>query len=175
MEEKLCTSAEASRFLQMQSTDKVWLLDDVEETRHLGEVLATQIPALTVLLLEGPLGAGKTSIVQGMAKALGITEPVTSPTFAIAQHYPSGCPPLIHIDLYRLEEPHSADELFIQEEEEAQAIGAIMAIEWSERLAISIPEAWRLNLTYQSKKGRIAQLTIPSTDFKNLSTSASVG
>ena len=74
-----------------------------------------------ILLLSGPLGAGKTSLVQGLAEGLGITEPITSPTFALAQHYPQGEPQLVHLDLYRLEQPASADELFLQEEEEARA------------------------------------------------------
>ena len=60
------------------------------------------------------------------------TEPITSPTFALAQHYPQGEPKLVHLDLYRLEQPASADELFLQEEEEASATGALMAVEWPE-------------------------------------------
>jgi len=72
-------------------------------------------------MLQGELGAGKTCLVQGLAMALGIDEPITSPTFALAQHYkrpvPDGRPhALIHLDLYRLEQPAAAAELFAQEE-----------------------------------------------------------
>ena len=90
--------------------------------------LARALPAGSILLLIGPLGAGKTSLVQGLAEGLGIDEPITSPTFALAQHYPQGTPRLIHLDLYRLEQPSSADELFLQEEEEAIASEALMAV-----------------------------------------------
>ena len=80
-----------------------------------------------------------------MAQALHITEPITSPTFAIAQHYPQGRPPLIHLDLYRLEVPAAADEIFCQEEEEAQALGALMAVEWPGRLSFRPEDAWILH------------------------------
>lgn len=122
--------------------------------------LARALPAGSILLLSGPLGAGKTSLVQGLAEGLGIDEPITSPTFALAQHYPQGTPRLIHLDLYRLEQPSSADELFLQEEEEAIASDALMAVEWPERLGLELPEAWRLELSHQGD-GRRAQLIVP--------------
>ena len=71
----------------------------------LGQSLARELPSGAILLLMGPLGAGKTSLVQGLALGCGIDEPITSPTFALAQHYPQGEPPLVHLDLYRLEAP----------------------------------------------------------------------
>jgi tRNA threonylcarbamoyladenosine biosynthesis protein TsaE len=98
--------------------------------------------------------------VQGLAEGLGIAEPITSPTFALAQHYPQGTPQLVHLDLYRLEHPAAADELFLQEEEEARAAGALMAVEWPERLGLDLLEAWRLELIHQDE-GRLAQLTTP--------------
>ena len=98
--------------------------------------------------------------MQGLARGLGITEPVTSPTFALAQHYPESKPKLIHIDLYRLEQKESANELFLQEEEESRANNALMAIEWPERLSLELPEAWRLELLYE-KEGRRARLIRP--------------
>ena len=110
--------------------------------------------------MSGPLGAGKTSLVQGLAEGLGINEPITSPTFALAQHYPQGEPKLVHLDLYRLEQTPSADELFLQEEEEACSAEALMAVEWPERLGLDIPEAWRLELRHEVT-GRGAQLTPP--------------
>jgi tRNA threonylcarbamoyladenosine biosynthesis protein TsaE len=98
--------------------------------------------------------------VQGLAEGIGIAEPITSPTFALAQHYPQGTPQLVHLDLYRLEHPAAADELFLQEEEEARAAGALMAVEWPERLGLDLPEAWRLELIHQDES-RLAQLTTP--------------
>ena len=162
--------AETSGSLMGQSTDDSWILENLEATRCLGIVLVQRLPALSVLLLEGPLGAGKTSLVQGIAAALGIREPITSPTYALAQHYPDGNPPLIHLDLYRLEQPSTANELFLQEEEEAQALGALMAVEWPDRLSLNLPEAWRLQLQHRAQGGRLAQFTSPAHDPKNSST-----
>ena len=160
MELNLCRDAEASGSLGPDSTRHVWALESLEKTRALGRCLARELPSGAVLLLIGPLGAGKTSLVQGLAEGLVITEPITSPTFALAQHYPQGTPQLVHLDLYRLEHSASADELFLQEEEEARAAGALMAVEWPERLGLDLPEAWRLELRHQDE-GRLAQLTPP--------------
>ena len=104
-------------------------LSDAAATRALGEALAHQLQPGSILLLVGDLGAGKTCLVQGLAEGLGILEPITSPTFALAQHYegrlPEGNPThLVHLDLYRLETGAAADELLAQEEEEARALAA---------------------------------------------------
>ena len=118
------------------------------------------------MLLQGQLGAGKTSLVQGLAVALGIEEPITSPTFALAQHYPQGHPPLVHLDLYRLERPEAADDLFFQEEEEARGMGALLVVEWPERLSQTCLNAcsdtWRLQLHHRNDGGRQAVLQAPS-------------
>ena len=157
----LCRGPEASGSRWSQLTDGTIRLSDLEATQALGTELAQQLPANAILLIKGPLGAGKTSLVQGIASALGIGEPITSPTFALAQHYTDGNPPLIHLDLYRLEQPSTADDLFLQEDEEAKAIGAFMAVEWPERLSLALPEAWQLRLSHTKDGGRHAQLTSP--------------
>ena len=159
----LCRDAEASGSPGADSTQRVWDLETLETTRALGRELAQRLPKGAILLLQGPLGAGKTSLVQGLALACGICEPITSPTFALAQHYPQGRPPLVHLDLYRLEAPGSADELFLQEEEEARAMNALMAVEWPERLSVNLPEAWRLSLKHKGDERR-AELTPPHHD-----------
>ena len=118
-------------------------------------------PGCPLLLLRGPLGAGKTCLVQGLALGLGIDEPITSPTFALAHHYRGqrGAMPtaLVHLDLYRLEQPAAADELFAQEEEEAQALGALLAVEWPERLSFVPQPCWCLQLELAGE-GRLARL-----------------
>jgi tRNA threonylcarbamoyladenosine biosynthesis protein TsaE len=122
-----------------------------------------------ILLLEGTLGAGKTSLVQGIAAALGIEEPITSPSFALAQHYGGRCngrsTALVHLDLYRLEQPAAAEELFAQEEEEAQALGALLAVEWPGRLSVEPAGAWRVELQLldpqRPEAGRRALLRLP--------------
>ncbi|WP_320676007.1 tRNA (adenosine(37)-N6)-threonylcarbamoyltransferase complex ATPase subunit type 1 TsaE [Prochlorococcus sp. MIT 1300] len=158
-----------------QSTDEQWILKNLDETVALGKSLANKLPDCSILLLEGPLGAGKTSLVKGLALGLGIDEAITSPTFPLAQHYPMGQPPLIHIDLYRLTERQSADELFLQEEEEAITIAALIAVEWPERLGIALPDAWKLKLKYLNRTERLAQLIKPSKLDKKTSTSCLEG
>ena len=149
-------------------------LADAAATRALGRLIATRWLGLPpaprpLLLLQGDLGAGKTCLVQGLAAGLGIEEPVTSPTFALAQHYEgwaNGKPTaLIHLDLYRLEQPGSADELLLQEEEEALARGALLAVEWPERLSRPPDGAWRVELELQDCRnpdlGRLATVAQP--------------
>ena len=170
----LCGDAEASGSPGADSTQCLWELETLETTHALGCELAQRLPKSAILLLHGPLGAGKTSLVQGLALACGISEPITSPTFALAQHYPQGQPPLVHLDLYRLEAPGSADELFLQEEEEARAMGALMAVEWPERLRLVLSEAWQLELAYQGE-GRRARLTPPHAPAMKASTSSALG
>lgn len=162
MNDKYFGDAEASGSLTSQSTDETRILDDLEATKELGRMLAARLKAHDILLLRGPLGAGKTSLVQGLADALGIQEPITSPTFALAQHYPEGTPPLVHLDLYRLEQAIAADDLFLQEEEEANAMGALLVVEWPERLSLSLPDAWLLDLNYALSGGRSSTLQMPS-------------
>ena len=161
VELNLCRDAEASGSLGPDSTGHVWALETLATTRALGRSLARELPAGAILLLSGPLGAGKTSLVQGLADALGIQEPITSPTFALAQHYPEGTPPLIHLDLYRLEQAFAANDLFLQEEEEASAMGALLVVEWPERLSLALPDAWFLALDYDPGGGRSISLQCP--------------
>ena len=158
MELNLCRDAEASGSLTSQSTDRSWDLEGLEATRALGRWLVEQPDRPSLLLLKGPLGAGKTSLIQGIAAALGIDEPITSPTFALSQHYPQGSPPLVHLDLYRLERPAAANDLFLQEEEEALGMGALLVVEWPERLSLALPDAWTLTLAHHSSGGRRATL-----------------
>jgi tRNA threonylcarbamoyladenosine biosynthesis protein TsaE len=117
-----------------------------------------------ILLLSGGLGAGKTCLVQGLAAELGIDEAITSPTFALAQHYQgqgsAGPTALVHLDLYRLELAAAADDLFAQEEEEAAALGALLAVEWPERLGFWPQGAWQVELQLEGE-GRLALVTRP--------------
>ena len=76
---------------------------------------------------------------QGIGQGFEIEEPITSPTFAISHRYNGSLGTLIHLDLYRLEAPFSADELFFQEEEEAQLRGGLVVVEWPQRLSF-VPE-----------------------------------
>ena len=107
-------------------------VENLKATLNLGEKLSHKLNPKSIVLLEGPIGSGKTSFVQGIAKGLSIYEDITSPTFALSHHYNSGKIPLIHLDLYRLEDISSAKEVFFSEEEEAIQRQAILVIEWPE-------------------------------------------
>ncbi len=92
-----------------------------------------------VIALRGELGAGKTTLMQGFAAALGVTQPVTSPTFALVLEYPlPGGRRFVHMDLYRLQD---TDDLEAIGFEEYLASDAIIAIEWAERAGGLLPEA----------------------------------
>jgi len=161
-----------SSFAQ-QMNNFCWTLEKPESTLALGSTLTKKFPDLKILLLNGPLGAGKTTLVKGIAKSLSIKEPVTSPTFPLSQHYPSGSPPLIHLDLYRIERKDAANEFFLQEEEEAKEMGALMVVEWPERLTIQIPDGWRGDIDYGCKNNeRFFQLIPPLEIDNNLSISS---
>lgn len=106
-----------------------------EETWELAAELANELGPGTVMALHGDLGAGKTCFVQGLAAALGIDEPITSPTYTLIGEY-VGRLPLHHIDLYRLSGPEEALGLGI---EEYFDLDGITAIEWAERAEGLLP------------------------------------
>ena len=84
------------------------------ETEALGERLAAELGRGDVVLVSGELGAGKTTLIRGAARALGVREPVTSPTFTIGHTY-SGRLPVSHLDLYRLEELDQEDPALLED------------------------------------------------------------
>jgi tRNA threonylcarbamoyladenosine biosynthesis protein TsaE len=107
-----------------------------EETLDLGRKIGVQLKAKDILALSGPLGAGKTTLIQGIALGLGVTDYVTSPTFILINEY-LGRIPLYHIDLYRLEDLSQIEDLGI--EEYFDKPGAAV-IEWAEKLGDLLPE-----------------------------------
>lgn len=107
-----------------------------EQTRAIARELAARLAPGAVLALRGPLGAGKTCFVQGLARGLGVAENVTSPTFTLIREY-KGRIPLCHVDLYRMagNAPESPDLLL----EEILRPEAVTAIEWPEIVADILP------------------------------------
>lgn len=103
-----------------------------EETEALGAALADKLKPGAVVAFSGDLGAGKTAFVRGLARGLGITERVTSPTFTIVNEYEGGRLPLFHFDMYRL---GSSDELFNIGWEDYLVRGGVCAVEWSENVS----------------------------------------
>ncbi len=101
------------------------------ETEKAGEKLAGQLRPGTVIAYRGDLGAGKTAFTRGLARGLGCTEQVTSPTYTIVNEYLTGRMPLFHFDMYRL---RSADDLFDIGWEDYLERGGVCAVEWSENV-----------------------------------------
>lgn len=99
------------------------------ETEALGEKLAGKLRGGEVIAFTGDLGAGKTAFTRGLARGLGITDRVTSPTFTIVNEYEGGRLPLFHFDMYRLS---CSDELYDIGWEDYLARGGVCAVEWSE-------------------------------------------
>ncbi len=101
-----------------------------EETEEFAERIAEKLKPGDVILYKGDLGAGKTTFTKGIAKALGITETVTSPTFALLNEY-YGSIPLYHFDLYRIK---TVDDLYAIGFFDYLDRGGIIAAEWSENI-----------------------------------------
>lgn len=124
-------------------------LPDADATRALGRALAGVLRSGDLVLLIGDLGAGKTTLAQGIGEGLGIRGPVISPTFIIARAHPSlvGGPAMIHVDAYRLGSLAELDDLDLDESVE----GSVTLVEWGEGLAEVLADA---RLTVRIDRGR---------------------
>jgi tRNA threonylcarbamoyladenosine biosynthesis protein TsaE len=111
------------------AAETAWRSASPAETRALARELGRAARPGDAVLLVGPLGAGKTCFVQGLALGLGVTSPVKSPTFVLLVEH-SGRVPLAHLDLYRVEGARPLDELGIEEQIESH----VLAVEWGEKL-----------------------------------------
>jgi tRNA threonylcarbamoyladenosine biosynthesis protein TsaE len=127
-----------------------------EDTRQAAQDLAACLGTHAVLSLEGPMGAGKTCFVKGLAKALGCdTREVSSPTFTLIHEYHGGHLPLVHMDLYRIE---SSADLAPLGFDDYLAGDGIIAIEWGGKFAEELPpHTLRLVLSIKGS-GRLIQI-----------------
>jgi tRNA threonylcarbamoyladenosine biosynthesis protein TsaE len=113
-------------------------LPDLDATQCLGRVMASVVAPRMIVALTGPLGAGKTTLVQSLAVSLGVKEYVTSPTFTMINEYHSGRLPLYHLDLYRLsEDAANLVEMLLTELDEIIASQCVVVIEWAELLKLT--------------------------------------
>ena len=106
------------------------VLPTPEDTHALGRSLAHVLRAGDLVVLVGPLGAGKTALTQGIGAGLGVGEPVTSPTFVIARVHRDGRVPLVHVDAYRLGGVADVDDLDL----DASAAESVTVVEWGQGL-----------------------------------------
>jgi tRNA threonylcarbamoyladenosine biosynthesis protein TsaE len=105
------------------------------KTRALGRRLARLLRAGDVVLLQGPLGAGKTTLAQGIGVGLKVDAPVRSPTFVLMTRHDGGTLPLYHADLYRLDSVEDVEDLSLPE----QAADGVLLVEWPERGLPALP------------------------------------
>jgi tRNA threonylcarbamoyladenosine biosynthesis protein TsaE len=136
------------------------ILPDAAATESFGVRLAAVVRPGDVIALSGPLGAGKTSIARGLLAALGLADEAPSPTFAIVQPYepPETRLPVMHVDLYRIEQVEELDELGLDEAREEW----VLLIEWPERAPGHWPDALALALDFAPNGGRRLTATVPA-------------
>ena len=127
------------------------ITESAEETIELGKKIGAFLLPDEVIALTGQLGAGKTTLIQGIAEGLGVKDYVTSPTFIIINEY-QGRLPFYHVDLYRLAEPAEIEDLGI---EEYFSRGGVSVIEWAEKLKELMPEkAEKIEIKVSSENER---------------------
>ena len=121
-----------------------YITNSPEETEKIGAALANTLKPGMVIAYRGDLGAGKTAFTRGLARGLGYTDSVTSPTYTIVNEYLGGRLPLFHFDMYRL---RSADDLWDIGWEDYLDRGGVCAVEWSENVADAMEGAITVSIS----------------------------
>lgn len=135
-------------------------LPDALATRRIGEQLARAAQPGLIVLLDGPLGAGKTTLVQGFAAGIGAAQAAASPSFVLAHHYVGGRLPVWHLDLYRIENETEIDDLDLDFYTPREGVALV---EWSERGGSRWPaDALHIRLELDGG-GRRATIECPAT------------
>ena len=139
---------------------RVILLPDPQATEAFGAMLAERVRPGDVVTLEGTLGAGKTSVARGLLAALGLAGEAPSPSFAIVQPYdpPEVRFPVLHVDLYRIDDPAEIAELALDD----ARYDSLLLVEWPERAGPDHwPDALRLSLTIEPDGTRGLTVGVP--------------
>lgn len=136
--------------------DEIRILTGDDAQRALGAALAAALPPGSVLFLEGELGAGKTTLTQGLVSALGFTDTVTSPTYALMHVYPTPGGQVLHVDAYRVRD---VAELYEMDLDELVAGSRVSVIEWGEGLYADWPDAPVLRLEHVDTAGDVRRVT----------------
>ena len=133
------------------------------ETSDVGRQLARSLSPGSIVLLVGDLGAGKTAFVRGLAEGLGVApEEVSSPTFTLMQEYRGGRVALIHVDLYRLNDPREIDDLGLEE----LGLDSVLAIEWAEKLPRPVSGAFEVRIDHGNGDERRLTITGEQDDVQ---------
>lgn len=137
-----------------------YITNSPAQTEAVGAALAACLKPGTVIAYRGDLGAGKTAFTRGLARGLGVTERVTSPTYTIVNEYLGGRMPLFHFDMYRL---RSSDDLFDIGWDDYLERGGICAVEWSENVDDAMEDAIYITIEKLGEDSR--QITIEGGEF----------
>ena len=137
-----------------------FLTNSPVETEAIGAALGKLLTPGTVIAYRGDLGAGKTAFTRGLARGLGCSETVTSPTYTIVNEYPGGRLPLFHFDMYRL---HSSDDLWDIGWEDYLDRGGVCAVEWSENVDDAMEDA--IYITIEKLGEETRRITVEGGDF----------
>ena len=131
-----------------------------EETREVGDAIASLLRARDAVMLTGELGAGKTTFAQGVARGLGIEEPVVSPTFTLVKEY-SGILHLAHVDVYRLDRIQDVVDLGL---EELGGGNDVLLVEWGDTIEELLPESrLRVEITTSTEGDDVRTIEISAT------------
>ena len=142
----------------------VFLTNSPTETETVGAALAQRLTPGAVIAYRGDLGAGKTAFTRGLARGLGIQDPVTSPTYTIVNEYLGGRIPLFHFDMYRL---HSADDLFDIGWDDYLERGGVCAVEWSENVEDALEDPITVTIEKLGEQSR--KITVTGGELDDIS------
>jgi tRNA threonylcarbamoyladenosine biosynthesis protein TsaE len=146
--------------------DPVWISRSPEETRAFGEAIGRRLTGGELIALEGNLGAGKTHLIQGLARGLGITDPtITSPTFVFIHEF-RGRHPLAHVDLFRIERESDLFDLGLLEYLDSPWV---VAIEWADKAGGALPaERLTIRLVQEDETTRKIEFVASGERYQGL-------
>lgn len=137
------------------------ILPTLDATATFAEQLVQRAPPGTLLVLLGPLGAGKTTLVQHLGRALGSGAQISSPTYTLIHEYPTPAGPLVHLDAYRIGgDAGRAEALFDLGLEDYLERARLVAAEWGEGLLKEVPDAWVVRLEPLAAPSEARQVTV---------------
>lgn len=132
-------------------------LETLQDTARLAEIVAAHSRPRDMILLAGEMGAGKTTFTQSFGRALGVTEPITSPTFNLLHNYGTGRMALHHADLYRLERTGELTDLGL---DELQDSGGVVIVEWGDIVSDDLGDALIIKISHSEDVDKVESRTV---------------